>query len=59
MSRLRLRRGQTTVETMLLISVIVIAVVAGGLLFTQGDSGFVAAMQSLSEEATTVYAQPN
>jgi len=53
------RSGQTTVETMLLISVIVIAVVAGGLLFTQGDSGFIAAMQSLSERATTVYAQPN
>lgn len=49
------RRGQSSVEVMLVISVIVIAVVAAGFLFAGGDSGFIQAMQDLADSAGTVY----
>jgi len=56
----RKRTGQTTVETLLLISVIVVAIVAASWIFT-GDAtgdGMTSAMTEFGDGAATVYAQP-
>lgn len=47
--------GQSSVETMLVISVITIAVVGAGYLFAGGDSGFIQAMKDFAKGAETVY----
>ncbi|MCB9796188.1 MAG: hypothetical protein H6741_26120 [Alphaproteobacteria bacterium] len=57
MRRLR-RRAQTTVETMLLISVIVIGVVGAGYWLAGGSSGIVAGFRSLSSGAQKAYVDP-
>ncbi len=49
------RGGQSSVEVMLVISVIAIAVVAAGFLFAGGDGGFIEAMKDLADAAATVY----
>jgi len=56
----RNRTGQTTVETLLLISVIVVAIVATSWILT-GDAtgdGMTNAMSEFGDGAATVYAQP-
>ena len=48
-------RGQSSVETMLVISVLTVAIVGAGYLFAGGDSGFVQAMKNFAQGAGTVY----
>ena len=50
-------RGQSAVETMLVISVLTIAIVGVGYLFAGGDSGFIQAMKDFAQGAGTVYSQ--
>ena len=50
------RAGQTSVETMLLVSVIVIAIVAAGHAFADR---FFDGMETLSDTAAKVYADPD
>ncbi|MCB9761896.1 MAG: hypothetical protein H6739_18855 [Alphaproteobacteria bacterium] len=53
-----MRRGQTTVETMLLISVVVIGVVAVGWWLAGGPNGINEGMRSLGEGAEKAYVDP-
>ena len=53
--QLRRRQGQSSVETMLVISVMVFSLVAAAFLFYPP---FKEAMEAFSSGATTVYAQP-
>jgi hypothetical protein len=58
---MRRKSGQTTVETLLFISVLVVAIVAASWILT-GDpdgSGMTNAMKEFGEGAATVYADPN
>jgi len=57
---MRVRNGQTTVETMLFISVIVVAIVAASWVLTgdAGGEGITNAMSEFGDGAATVYAQP-
>jgi predicted lysophospholipase L1 biosynthesis ABC-type transport system permease subunit len=50
------RAGQTSVETMLVISVIVIAIVAAGHTFADR---FISGMEVLADTAAKVYADPD
>ena len=54
------RDGQAPVETMLLISVIVVAIVAASWILTgdPGGEGITNAMSEFGDGAATVYAQP-
>ena len=54
------RSGQTTVETLLLISVIVVAIVAASWVLTgdPGGEGITNAMSEFGAGAATVYADP-
>ncbi|MCB9794366.1 MAG: hypothetical protein H6741_16755 [Alphaproteobacteria bacterium] len=52
------RAGQTTVEVMLLISVIVIGVVGVGWWLAGGESGIVAGLESFSQGAQNAYVDP-
>ncbi len=52
----REERGQSTVETMLIISVMVIAMVSAAWIFVGGPSGFETLMASW--DASEVYAKP-
>jgi len=52
---LRDERGQSSVETMLVISVLTVAIVSAGYLFAGGDSGFIQAMKRFADGAGTVY----
>ena len=56
----RTRKGQTAVETLLLISVIVVAIVAASWILTgdAGGTGIVNAMSEFGDGAATVYADP-
>ncbi|GEM_PF-6387718 len=51
------RRGQSTVEVMLLISVLVVAVVAAGFALTNEDNGFISGMRAMADGADTVFAE--
>lgn len=53
------RRGQTTTETLLLTSVVVVAVVSVGYWLAGGSSGIVAGMQSMASGATEAYVDPS
>ena len=55
--RARLRRGQSTVEVMLVISVLVVAIVAAGYLLTDEQNGFIAGMRAMKDGAGTVFAE--
>ena len=54
------RKGQTAVETMLLISVIVVAIVAASWILTGdvGGTGITNAMSEFGDGAATVYSDP-
>lgn len=56
---MRRRSAQTTVEVMLLISVIVIGVVGVGWWLAGGESGIVAGLESFSEGAKSAYVDPD
>ncbi len=51
------RSGQTTVESMMLISVVVIALVAAFWIFFGGEHSFADALDDFGEGAATVYAE--
>ena len=56
----RAKSGQSTVETLLLISVIVVAIVAASWVLTgdPGGEGITNAMSEFGDGAATVYADP-
>jgi hypothetical protein len=58
---MRRKSGQTTVETLLFISVLVVAIVAASWILTgdAGGTGMTNAMKEFGEGAATVYADPN
>jgi Flp pilus assembly protein TadG len=53
----RHRQGQSTVEVMLVISVLVVAIVAAGFVITNENNGFIAGMRAMSDGAGTVFAK--
>ena len=53
------RRGQTSVETMLLISVLVIGAVAVGYLLVGSNSGITAGLEKMADGARGAYVDPN
>jgi hypothetical protein len=58
---MRRKSGQTTVETLLFISVLVVAIVAASWVLTgeAGGDGITNAMKEFGEGAATVYADPD
>lgn len=55
--RLFRRRGQSTVEVMLVISVLTVAMVAAGYVVTNENFGFIAGMRAMADGAGTVFAE--
>ena len=55
----RLRRAQTTVETMLVISVLVVAMVAAGYGLANESWGITAGFKKMADGAGKVYANPD
>ncbi len=53
------RRGQTTVETMLLISVLVIGAVSIGWLLVGNNSGIKSGLETMADGARNAYVDPN
>ena len=53
------RRGQTTVETLLLVSVIVIGAVSIGYFLVGDNSGIKAGLESMADGAKNAYVDPN
>ncbi len=53
----RWRGGQSTVEVMLVISVLVVAMVVVGSLLADDQTGFIAGMRSMADGADTVFAK--
>lgn len=53
------RRGQTTVETLLLVSVLVIGGVSIGWLLVGNNSGIKAGLESMADGARNAYVDPN
>ncbi len=53
------RRAQTSVETMLLISVLVIGAVAVGYLLVGNNGGIKAGLEQMADGARSAYVDPN